>query len=77
MRRWRWSRGARRGIDNGDRIAIVARIFDVCVIRSNGLRVVVLVLLLLLSFGLLLLVELALVLLVLGYTGLHDVGQSR
>jgi hypothetical protein len=75
MRCWRWSRSSRWGIDDGNRVVTLARIFDVGVMRSKRLQVVVLVLLLLLSFGFLLLVELALVLLVFGYAGLHNVGQ--
>jgi hypothetical protein len=77
MRRWWWSRGARRGIDDGNRVAILARVFDVRVMRSEGLRVAVLALLLLLSLGLLLFVKLALILLIFRYAGLHDVGQPR
>jgi hypothetical protein len=77
MRRWRWCWSARRGIDDGECVVVFAYIFDVCVVWSEGLRVVVLVLLLLLPFGFLLFVELALVLLVFGYAGLRDVGQPR
>jgi hypothetical protein len=66
----RRGRGARRRIDKGDRVVRLVCVFDVCVMRREGLGVVVLgtVLLLVLrvlTLGFLLLVELALVLLIL------------
>lgn len=62
-----WRGGcARRGIDKCNGIVRVGRIFDVCGVRGEGLRVILLraVFLLVLTLGLLLLVEFALVLLV-------------
>lgn len=58
---------ARRGIDNCDGVVCFGGIFDVRVVRSEGLGVVMIgtVPLLVLALGLLLLVEFALVLLVL------------
>jgi hypothetical protein len=71
MRRWRRRGRARRGIDDGDGVALVARIFDVCVVGRECLRVVMIgAVSLLLRALLLLFVEFALVLLVFGYTGL-------
>jgi hypothetical protein len=67
----RWGGRARRGIDEGDCALWLGRIFDICVVVGEGLRVVVgAVLFLVLALGLLLLVELALVLLVFGDAGL-------
>jgi hypothetical protein len=51
MRRWRWCRSTRRGIDDGKPV-VFARIFNVNVVWRQRLRVVVLLLLLLLSFRL-------------------------
>ena len=65
----RRTRGAGRGIDDGDSARVcVGGVFDVGIAGDEGLGVVLLdaVLLLVLGLGLLLLVELALVLLVLG-----------
>jgi hypothetical protein len=71
MRRWRRRGRARRGIDDRDSVALVARIFDVCVVGRECLRVVMVgAVSLLLRALLLLFVEFALVLLVFGYTGL-------
>jgi hypothetical protein len=76
MRRWRRSGRARRGIYDCDGVFIIARIFDVCVVGSKRLRVVVVrAVSFLLRTLLLFFVELALVLLVFGYTGLCYVSQ--
>jgi hypothetical protein len=74
MRRWRRSGRAGRGIHDCDGVVIVARFLDVCVVRSECLRVVVVgAISLLLRALLLFFVELALVLLVFGYAGLRYV----
>lgn len=71
-----WSRGARGRIDKRDGVVCVDHILYVGIVRSQGLRVVVVaaVSLLLLALGLLLFVQLALVLLVLCYAGLQGIG---
>ena len=76
MRRRGWSGSARRGIHDRNGVFCIGRIFDVSVVGSEGLRVVVLgtIVLLVLTFGLLLFVELALVLLVFGDTSLEAIG---
>lgn len=63
---------ARGRIDERDGVVCFGRILDVGVVRSQGLRIVVV--LLLLALGLLLFVELALVLLVFRYAGLQGIG---
>lgn len=67
MRSRRRGGSAGRGIDNGDGVVCFGRIFDVCIVGSEGLGVVVIsaVSLLVLALGFLLFVEFALVLLVL------------
>lgn len=76
MRRWWRSGCARRGIHDCDGVAIVARVFDICVVGRECLRVVVVgAVPLLLRTLLLLFVEFALVLLVFGYAGLFCVRQ--
>jgi hypothetical protein len=66
----RWGRRARRRIDKGDSGVRLVSVFDICVMRCEGLGVVVLgavllLMLLVLTLRFLLLVELALVLLIL------------
>lgn len=67
----RWGRRAGRRIDERNGIVDFVCVLDIGVVRSKGLRVV----LLLLTLGLLLFVQLALVLLVFRYAGLQGIGQ--
>lgn len=66
---WRRSGGARRRINKSDGIVGFGDVLDVCIVRRECLRVVLLsaVFLLVLSFRLLLFVEFALILLVFCY----------
>lgn len=72
MRCRRWCRRTRWGIDNGEGVVRVGRIFDMCIVWSERLRVVLLgaVFLLVLTFWFLLFVQLALIFLVFRDAGL-------
>ena len=73
-----WCGCARRGIDERNGAVCFSRILDMGVVRREGLRIIVVIVvafLLLLALGLLFLVQLALVLLIFRYAGLRGVGQ--
>lgn len=69
MRGGWWSGGTRGGINNGNGIVCLGDILDICIVRRECLRVILLsaVLLLMLPFSLFLFIELALVFLVFCY----------
>jgi hypothetical protein len=69
--RWRSGRTGRR-IDERNRVVCFICVLDICVAGSEGLRVVLL--LLLLTLGFLLFVQFSLVLLVFRYAGLQGIG---
>jgi hypothetical protein len=74
MRCWGRSGRAGRSIHDCDGVVMIASFFDVCIVRSERLRVVVVgAISLLLRALLLLFVEFTLVLLVFGYAGLRYV----
>ena len=72
MRSRRWSGRTGRRIDERNRVVCFICFLDICVVGSEGLRVILL--LLLLTLGFLLLVQLSLVLLVFRYAGLQGSG---
>ena len=72
MRSRRWSGRTGRRIDERNRVVCFICFLDICVVGSEGLRVILL--LLLLTLGFLLLVQLSLVLLVFRYAGLEGSG---
>jgi hypothetical protein len=73
MRSRRRSGRTGRRIDERNRVVCFICVLDICVAGSEGLRVVLL-LLLLLALGFLLFVQFSLVLLVFRYAGLQGIG---
>lgn len=73
MRSRRRSGRTGRRVDERNRVVCFICVLDICVVGSEGLRVILL-LLLLLALGFLLFVQFSLVLLVFRYAGLQGIG---
>ena len=74
MRSRRRSGRTGRRVDERNRVVCFICVLDICVVGSEGLRVILLLLLLLLALGFLLFVKFSLVLLVFRYAGLQGIG---